>query len=129
MNRKTLTECLKMYPRISEEIAWQEDNLKYYEGRKKELVENGLKEVCSDIMAALEKALELTKLELKDLYETKKKVDSALIWMNTKQKQIVQMRLWDSKPKTWGQIAKVFNCHRSTIEREYKKVIDSMLNR
>jgi ERCC4-related helicase len=128
MNRKTFVEYLKLYPRISEEIIWREDVAKYYEDRKKDLIDHGLVEECSDIMAALEKALELTKSELKDLYETKIKADYAIPRMYLKQKQILQMRLWDEKPKSWRHIAASYGRHRSSIEREFKKIIDEMLH-
>jgi len=127
MNRKTFIECLKLYPRISEEIKWREDNIKYFNDQKEGLIGNCLTEICSDIMKALDTALEITNSELKDIYETKIKADYALLRMNPKQKQIIQMRLWDEKPKRWEQIATAHNRHRSTIEREFKKAIDKML--
>jgi hypothetical protein len=128
MNRKTFIECLKLYPAISEEIKWREDNMKYFRDQKQEFINSGLEEICDDIIMALDAALELTNSELSDLHKTKIKADYALPRMNPKQKQILQMRLWDEKPKTWRQIAKVYSRHRSTIEREFKKIIDEMLH-
>jgi hypothetical protein len=128
MNRKTFVECLKLYPRISEEIKWREDNIKYFNDQKKEFIDNGLTEICGDIIMALDTSLELTNSELRDLYATKIKADYALPRMYLKQKQLLQMRLWDEKPKTWRQIAKVNSRHRSSVEREFKKIIDIMLH-
>jgi hypothetical protein len=128
MNRKTFIEYLKLYPGISDEIQWREDNMKYFKDQKQEFINNGLEEICDDIIMALDTALELTNMELKGLYATKIKADYALLRMNPKQKQLLKMRLWDEKPKTWRQIAKVNGRHRSTIEREFKKIIDTMLH-
>lgn len=128
MNRKTFIECLKFYPIISEEIKWREDNMKYFEDQKQEFINNGLEAICDDIIMALNTALELTNLELSDLYKTKIKADYALPRMNLKQKQLLQMRLWDEKPKTWRQIAAANGHHRSTVEREFKRIIDAMLH-
>ena len=126
MNRKTFVECLKLYPRISEEIRWREDNMKYFKDQKKGFADNGLEDICEDIIMALDTALELTNIELRDLYSTKIKADYALLRMNSRQKQLLQMRLWDEK--SWRQIAKVYGRHRSSVEREFKRIIDAMLH-
>jgi DNA-directed RNA polymerase specialized sigma subunit len=126
MNRKTFIECLKLYPIISEEIKWREDNIKYFRDQKQEFINNGLESICDDIIMALDAALELTNIELRDLYSTKIKADYTLLRMNPKQKQLLQMRLWDEK--SWRQIAKVYGRHRSSVEREFKKIIDEMLH-
>jgi DNA-directed RNA polymerase specialized sigma subunit len=126
MNRKTFIECLKLYPIISEEIKWREDNIKYFRDQKQEFINNGLESICDDIIMALDAALELTNIELRDLYSTKIKADYTLLRMNPKQKQLLQMRLWDEK--SWRQIAKVYGRHRSSVEREFKRIIDAMLH-
>lgn len=126
MNRKTFIECLKLYPGISEEIRWREENIKYFKDQKQEFINSGLEEMCDDIVMALDTALELTNMELGDLYSTKIKADYALLRMNPRQKQLLQMRLWDEK--SWRQIAKVCGKHRSSVEREFKRIIDAMLH-
>jgi hypothetical protein len=128
MNRKTFIECLKLYPVISEEIKWREDNIKYFRDQKQEFINNGLEAICNDIIMALDTALELTNSELKDLYTTKIKADYALLRLSAKQKRLLQMRLWDEKPKTWRHIAAVHGQHRSSVEREFKKIIDAILH-
>ena len=126
MNRKIFIEYLKLYPGISEEIQWRKDNLKYFKDQKQEFINSGLEEKCSDIIIALDTALELTHMELKDLYSTKIKADYALLRMNPRQRQLIQMRLWDEK--SWRQIAKAYSKHRSSVEREFKRIIDIMLH-
>ena len=126
MNRKTFIEYLKLYPEISEEIRWREDNVKYFKDQKQEFINSGLEELCNDIIIALDTALEFTNMELKDLYFTEIKADYALPRMNLRQKQLLQMRLWDEK--SWRQIAKVCGKHRSSVEREFKRIIDKMLH-
>jgi hypothetical protein len=128
MNRKIFIECLKLYPNISEEIKWREDNIKYFKDQKQEFTNNGLAEICDDIIMALDTSLELTNTELRNLYTTKIKADYALPRMYLRQKQLLQMRLWDEKPKSWRHIAAVNGRHRSSIEREFKKIIDTMLH-
>ena len=126
MDRKTFIECLKLYPKISKEIRWREENIKYFKDQKQEFISSGLEEIFDDIIIALNTSLELTNMELKDLYSTKIKADYALLRMNPRQKQLIQMRLWDEK--SWRQIAKVCGKHRSSVEREFKRIIDKMLH-
>jgi len=128
MNRKTFIEYLKLYPRISEEIRWREDNMKYFKEQKKGFADSGLEDICDDIIMALDTALEFTIIELRDLYSTKIKADYALPRMYLRQKQLLQMRLWDEKPKSWRQIAAANGRHRSSVEREFKRIIDAMLH-
>jgi hypothetical protein len=128
MNRKIFIEYLKLYPKISEEIRWREENMKYFKDQKKGFADNGLEELCGDIIMALDTALELTNSELSDLYATKIKADYALPRMYLRQKQILQMRLWDEKPKSWRHIAATHGRHRSSVERDFKKIIDTMLH-
>jgi len=126
MNRKAFIECLKLYPNMSEEIRWREDNLRYFKEQKQEFINNGLEDTCGDIIAALDTAIELTKSELSDLYKAKIKADYSLLHLNPRQKQILRLRLWEEK--SWRQIAKVYGRHRSSVEREFKRIIDKMLH-
>jgi predicted esterase YcpF (UPF0227 family) len=130
MDKKTMEECLQLYPKIDEEIKRHEDNIKYYKDNKNSMIKDGLDDICSGVIESIDLALKMDSSELENLYEAKAKVSYVFPRLSLIDKKIIEIRFWKNPYELtkWKEVADEIKYNRCTIERKYKKILEKILD-
>jgi len=135
MDRKTLEECLKIYPDINKEIKQTEKEIErlknvildYQTIDRNKFPE--VEHVIECVIDAANSALQYHTERLRLLREADRKIRKAFTGLSLDERKIIALRFWNNSyfPTKWKDVASALKYDRCTVERKYKKIVERVL--
>jgi len=135
MDRKTLEECLKIYPDINKEIKQTEEEIE----RLKNVIQEyqtidcnkfpEVEHVIEGVVDAANSALQYHTERLGQLREACHKIRMVFAELPLDERKIIALRFWNNSyfPTKWKDVASALKYDHCTVERKYKKMVDRIL--
>jgi DNA-directed RNA polymerase specialized sigma subunit len=130
MEKSIIEKYLKIYPNIDEELIRIESEIKFLDERKMLYLSDKTPQWYRDsMMETVNASYEQWQYDLNELKEAVQKICKALPKMNCIQKKVIELRFWNGKeaPTKWCEVAQKLTFHEKSIERIYKKIINTVL--
>ena len=135
MDRKTLEECLKIYPDIDKEIKQTEKEIErlknvildYQTIDRNKFPE--IEHIVEGVIDAANSAVQYHTERLRMLHEADYKIRKVFAELPLEERKIIALRFWNNSyfPTKWRDVASALKYDRCTVERKYKKIIERVL--